>query len=360
MLNAIDLFSGAGGFLVALEQSGFNTLLTCEIDKDACNTHRLNFPDIPLYEGDVRGLSGEILKSYVGDNEVDLLVGGPPCQGFSIFGKRRFVNTRGYDPRSDERNKLVYEYIRIVEEIKPKFFIMENVKGFVSLDGGLFVEEVVKEFKKSGYNNLKFGVFRASDYGVPQHRERMIMIGTRLDVNFKLPSITHSEEETLFTQKYTTVGDAIMDLVDAEDINNHVPLNHKKVVSERMKYIREGEKLRVEDVPEYLLIPTRKDMQHKKISNFSHVYRRLHRQKPSITLVPGHNAFPVHPTLNRTLTVREAARIQTFPDTHIFTGNRQKQCIQVGNAIPPLMAKVFIDRAKEAINDLRYNTQKAM
>ncbi|WFA09516.1 DNA cytosine methyltransferase [Tissierella sp. Yu-01] len=300
----------------------------------------------------------EKINEYIKDCEIDLIVGGPPCQVFSIFGKRRFINTQGYNPKDDPRNYLVYEYIRVVNVVRPKFFIMENVKGFTSLDNGLFVDEVIKEFNKIGYRNIKYGIFRASDYGVPQHRERMIMIGTRLDLDIELPEVTHGEVETNSIKKFKTVGEAIMDLVNMNEdgIENHVPLKHKPIVQERMSYIKEGQKLNVKDVPEHLLIPTRKDMKHKKITNFSHVYRRLHREECSITLVPGHNAFPVHPTLNRTLTVREAARIQSFPDSHTFTGNRQQQCIQVGNAIPPLMAKAFIEKVKEQLNQHRYFT----
>lgn len=350
MLKAIDLFSGAGGFLVALEATGIDVALTCELDKNACNAHRINFPNIPLYEGDIRKLSSGEIAKVIGNEEIDLLVGGPPCQGFSIFGNRRFVNTKGYEPKEDLRNQLVYEYIRIVGIVRPKYFVMENVKGFTSLDKGMFVQTVVKEFKKLGYNNIEYGIFKASDYGVPQHRERMIMIGTRFNQRIKLPEKLYGDQ---YLNRYRTVGEVIMDIADKsefDNIPNHVPLKHKEIIQERMSYIKEGCKLNIDEVPEHLLIPTRKDG-NQTITNYSHVYKRLHREKPSITLVPGHNAFPVHPTLNRTLTVREAARIQTFPDNHIFTGTRQQQCIQVGNAIPPLMAEAFIREIKKQIND---------
>lgn len=350
-LNAVDLFSGAGGLLQGLLKADYNVLFSVEIDKAAVKTHYENFPDIPVFDDDIRKLTKEKMLEYTRGNEVDLVVGGPPCQGFSVFGKRRFINTQGYNPKEDDRNKLVYEYIRVVKELKPKYFFMENVKGFLSLDKGLFVEEVIKEFKSIGYEKIEFGIFCAADYGVPQKRYRMLMIGNRLGQDIVFPKSTHSDTPSLFENPYLTVGESIMDLVELseDEIPNHVPLKHKEIVSERMSYVKEGSKLNIEDLPPRLLKATRVDSKTGKVKNYSHIYKRLHRDLPANTLVPGHNAFPIHPTLNRTLTVREAARIQTFPDTHKFIGTRQQQCIQVGNAVPPLMAKPFFEQIKESL-----------
>lgn len=342
-MNAIDLFSGAGGLTIALKNTGYKVLLANEIDPTFSETHRYNFPDVPLIQKDIRELTGEELKRVLDGKEVDLVVGGPPCQGFSVFGKRRFVNTQGYDPRQDPRNFLVYEYIRIVEALKPKFFFMENVKGFTNLDNGLFVEEVKKQFKKLGYHNIWCQIVCAADYGVPQERYRMFMIGNRLGIDFCPPETTNYPIGSGRFPEYNTVGTAIMDLVGKEnEIPNHVPLAHKPIVEARYGYVKEGSKLNVDDLPPELAVATRKDSKTGKVSNYSHVFKRLDRNKPSTTMVPGHNAFPIHPTLNRTLTAREAARIQTFPDTHIFFGTRQQQCIQVGNAVPPKMAEPFM------------------
>ncbi|QSB10847.1 DNA cytosine methyltransferase [Lysinibacillus fusiformis] len=351
-LNAVDLFSGAGGLLQGLLQTDYNVLFSVEIDKAAVRTHLENFPDIPVFDDDIRNLTKEKMVELTKNSEIDLVVGGPPCQGFSVFGKRRFINTQGYNPKEDDRNKLVYEFIRVVRELKPKYFFMENVKGFLSLDKGLFVEEVIKEFKSLGYDKIEYKVFCAADYGVPQKRYRMLMIGNRLGQDIIFPEPTHSENPSLLSHPYKTVGQAIMDLVNftETDIPNHVPLKHKDIVSERMAYVKEGSKLNIEDLPEHLLQATRVDSKTGKVKNYSHIYKRLHRELPSNTLVPGHNAFPIHPTLNRTLTVREAARIQTFPDTHVFFGTRQQQCIQVGNAVPPLMAKPFFEQIKNSLS----------
>lgn len=347
-MNAIDLFSGAGGLTLATYESGFNIVLSNEFNQVFAKTHHHNFPEIPMFVGDIQELTKDTIDRYVENKEIDLVEGGPPCQGFSIFGKRRFINTQGYEPKNDPRNQLVYQYIRVVKETNPKFFFMENVKGFTNLDNGLFVKNVKKEFEKLGYKNIWCSVVCAADYGVPQERHRMFMIGNRLGIDFIPPKPTHFPIGSGKKPEYNTVGNAIMDLVGKENkIPNHVPLQHKPVVAARYGYVKEGCKLNVDDLPPELAIATRKDSKTGKVANYSHVYKRLDRNKPSTTMVPGHNAFPIHPTLNRTLTAREAARIQTFPDTHEFFGTRQEQCIQVGNAVPPKMAEPFLKRIHE-------------
>ena len=342
-MNAVDLFSGAGGLTIALRDSGFDVLMANEIDPTFAKTHEYNFPNIPLIKKDIREVTIEEIQTVLRGKTIDLVVGGPPCQGFSVFGKRRFVNTKGYEPKEDPRNHLVYEFIRIVGLLKPKFFFMENVKGFTNLDGGLFIEEVKKQFKNLGYDDIWCEIVCAADYGVPQERYRMFMIGNRIGVKFVPPEKTNYPIGSGKTPEYNTVGSAIMDLVGKENtFPNHVPLVHKPIVAARYAYVKEGHKLNVDDLPPELAVATRRDAKTGKVSNYSHVFKRLDRDQPSTTMVPGHNAFPIHPTLNRTLTAREAARIQTFPDSHIFFGTRQQQCIQVGNAVPPKMAEPFM------------------
>ena len=342
-MNAIDLFSGAGGLTLALRGAGFKVLFSNEINPKFAKTHEYNFPDIPLINKDIKTVTRENVTRATCGAPVDVIVGGPPCQGFSMFGKRRFVNTQGYDPGADPRNHLVYEYIRMVKLIRPKFFFMENVKGFMSLDHGMFVDEVKRQFRDLGYKDIWCEIVCAVDYGVPQERYRMFMIGNRLGVKFSPPKPTHFAPEVEGKQHFMTVGEAILDLVGEENkVPNHVPLGHKPIVEARYAYVKEGCKLNVADLPPELAVATRRDSKTGKVANYSHVFKRLHRDRPSTTMVPGHNAFPIHPTLNRTLTPREAARIQTFPDSHIFFGTRQDQCIQVGNAVPPKMAEPFL------------------
>ena len=351
-MNAIDLFAGAGGLSVALRDSGFNIVLANEINPKYADTHKLNFPNVPILVKDINLITKEDIEQELKGVEVDLIVGGPPCQGFSIFGKRRFINTKDYNPHEDPRNFLVYQFIRIIEEVKPKFFLMENVKGFTNLDKGHFVEEIKKAFQEIGYTNIWWEVVRATDYGVPQERQRMFMIGNRIGVVFQKPEPSHYPIGSGKSPEYTTVGDVIMDLIGKENkVDNHIPLAHKPIVAARYNYVKEGEKLKVNDLPPELAVATRKDSKTGTVANYSHVFKRLSRYKPSTTMVPGHNAFPIHPTLNRTLTPREAARIQTFPDEHIFLGTRQEQCIQVGNAVPPLMAEPFLRKIKQYLEE---------
>lgn len=355
-MNAIDLFAGAGGLSIALKNSGFNILLANEINPRFAQTHRYNFPNVPLIEKDINDVSTEDLNIIVGEQDVDLIVGGPPCQGFSIFGKRRFINTKEYDPHQDPRNFLVYQYIRIVKELRPKFFFMENVKGFTNLDAGLFVEEVKQQFVELGYKDIWCEIICAADYGVPQDRYRMFMIGNRIGVKFNKPDATHFPFNSGNYPEYVTVGSVIMDLVGKENkVDNHIPLKHKPIVEARYGYVKEGCKLNVDDLPPELAVATRTDSKTGKVANYSHVYKRLDRNKTSTTMVPGHNAFPIHPILNRTLTAREAARIQTFPDSHVFFGTRQEQCIQVGNAVPPKMAEPFLKKIAEYLKQENNN-----
>lgn len=183
-MNAVELFSGAGGILLALRDCEIDVLFSNEIDHKFAQTHYHNFPSVPLIESDIKNVTAEVLDEATRGENVDLVTGGPPCQGFSIFGKRRFVNTKGYEPKKDPRNKLVYEFIRIVSTLKPKFFLMENVKGFMNLDSGFFVESIKNEFKNLGYNDIWCDIVCAADYGVPQLRQRMFMIGNRIGIDF--------------------------------------------------------------------------------------------------------------------------------------------------------------------------------
>lgn len=178
---------------------------------------------------------------------------------------------------------------------------------------------------------MKYKVVCAADYGVPQMRYRVIFLGIRKDLEI----IPEFPQPTNAPDSYATVGPAIMDLVGKENVfPNHIPMKHNSIVSLRIACIKEGEGIPSEGLPAELAHGSRSDYVNNNIKNFSHVYRRLSRSKPATTMVPGHNAFPLHPTENRSLTVREAARIQTFPDDVVFCGSRQEQCIQVGNAVP--------------------------
>lgn len=331
----IDLFSGAGGLLRGFMEAGFHPEFSVEIWEPAIKTHQHNYPNVDVWSRDIRTIENEEIKKFAG--KIDVIVGGPPCQGFSTIGKRLV---------KDPRNELVFEFIRFVDIVKPKIFLMENVRGLLSANNGAVKEAIVEEFKEKGYRVIN-KVICAADYGVPQMRHRVIFLGVRNDlaVDPSFPAATHSADN------YETVGSCIMDLVGKEnDFPNHVPMNHNDVVRKRISCIKEGEGIPEEGLPGDVAHGSRSDYRANNIKNFSHVYRRLSRSKPATTMVPGHNAFPLHPTEDRSLTVREAARIQTFPDDVIFMGSRQEQCIQVGNAVPVKLAKELATHIKDMLN----------
>ena len=344
----VDLFCGAGGFTVGLSRAGFRPLLGVDNNKRVGEAHSANFPKTPFLLGDL-GLPEvqEAILEAVGP-EPFAVVGGPPCQGFSVFGKRRMSQSEGTDPRNDPRNRLVFSFVDTVARLQPSWVIMENVAGFVSLDSGSFVHRVEEELRALGYGQISHRTLDAADYGVPQRRRRFLLIANRTGHVIPWPKPKFFAEPQDWQAPHATVGEAITDLAQEASYSkfaSHVPMNHRPLVVERYRRIEEGKKLDPDSLPEELLVGYRT----KRVKNFSHVYRRLHRGKPSITLVPGHNAFPVHPWLNRTLTVREAARLQTFPDDIVFKGARQDQCKQVGNAFPPLLAEVIANNISKAV-----------
>jgi len=332
----VDLFSGAGGFLRGFLNVGYHPLFSVENWSPAIKTHKNNYPEVPIVTKDIRTISDKDFEEIKGDESVDVVIGGPPCQGFSTIGSRN---------PDDERNNLILEFLRVVKILKPKCFIMENVRGIVSSKNGFYKQILEQRFKQLGYENTISKVICAADYGVPQKRYRVFFIGTQTGGEIKFPDVLYNSGD------YPSIGDYLMDLVGKEDeFPNHIPMKHKDLVKQRIGYIKEGGGIS-KDIPEHLLVGSRSDFKNNRIKNFSHIYKRLHRNKPATTMVPGHNAFPLHPTEDRSLTVREAARIQTFPDDVIFEGTRQEQCILVGNAVPIILAELFAKHIKTWISD---------
>ena len=344
-----DLFCGVGGFSKGLEQAGLECVLGVDFNEYAVDAYRRNFTheclQLDLSEESTQKMVAQKLK----EAKVDLVVGGPPCQGFSIFGNRRFVNTKNHDLTKDKRNDLVFAYAKIVVESGTKWFIMENVPGLLSAHNGEYVKAIVDYFNENGYRT-EYRIINAADYGAPQLRHRFILIGTKTDLVIPFPKPKFFENPESYQRSYRTVGEVLTDLADESTlgkIKNHNAPHHNQIVTERFSYIKEGEKMDVSALPEHLRLGTKTG---KPVANFSHVFKRLDRNKPSMTIVPGHNALPVHPFLNRTLTVREAARIQTFPDDFEFVGPIINQCLQVGNAFPCIVAQTFGERLRTVIN----------
>jgi len=348
-LKCVDLFSGAGGISIGFEKAGYEILFSSDFDNAVAKTHKANWPNVPFIHGDLsdKKVYKDIQKKFSGE-KIDVLFGGPPCQGFSMYGKRRFIHTKDYDPHIDDRNKLIFTFLDYVKLLKPKWFLMENVAGLINLDKGSFIKALLEDIKKLGYDNCEYRIINTADYGVPQTRKRFILIANRTGHIIPWPKPKYFSYPEDWQLPYRNVKEVVTDLSKKTNSNkNHIPMNHDEKVVKRFSYIKEGKKLDPDDLPKSLQF----SKTGKKIQSFSKVFFRLDRNSPSPTLVPGHSAFPIHPWLNRQLTIREAARIQTFPDSFEFLGGSGDQCKQVGNAFPPLAAETFANYILKAIEN---------
>ncbi len=358
MINAIDLFAGCGGFSCGFSQAGINVLLAVEYDKDIAASYARNHPTTQLIVDDIKNVDNkENFHPYM----ADIIIGGPPCQGFSTAGARirhGFID--------DPRNYLFKHYFNIVKLVKPKIFIFENVKGIISYDSGRVFSEIRKAFETLGYK-LQYTIAKAKDFGVPQARERTILIGSLIDFDLQ----TEMEQ----TKKYlaekepgfltpVSVWDAISNLPNPTDTGvilnvipnnaytrslhtqeplmyNHVATKHNKTAIRRMKEIAQGKNF--------------KSLKEHVKSVHSGSYGRLVKDgiAPTITTrfdTPSGGGF-IHPVQNRTLTPREAARIQSFPDEFQFIGSKTSVCKQIGNAVPPKMAYFFAIMLKRILKN---------
>ena len=344
-----DLFCGAGGFTQGLEQAGLECVLGVELNDYAAEAYQKHFKHECLQIDLSIKKNQKIVANKLKEAKVELVVGGPPCQGFSIFGNRRFINSKKWDVTKDHRNDLIFAFANIVVNSDAPWFILENVPAILSARNGEYVKTVIEYFRKNKYRT-DYKIINAADYGAPQLRKRFILVGTKTKLAFPWPKPKYFEKPESWQHPYRIVEEILTDLADEstyKKYKNHQPPSHVDLVTERFSYIGEGKKLNIDELPKHLLIGTKTG---KPIANFSHVFYRLDRKKPSRTIVPGHNAFPVHPTLNRTLTVREAARIQTFPDDFEFVGPIINQCLQVGNAFPCIVGQIFGERLRTIVN----------
>jgi len=357
----ISLFAGAYGLDLGLEKAGFQTVSLVELEPDATKTISLNRPHLSpcAVPRDICQVNPETLLQEAGkllgldrplrSNEVDLVTGGPPCQPFSTAGKRGSV--------SDPRGSLFMDFIRIVDEIKPRFFIMENVKGLLSSPirhrpheqrglgspqlepdemSGAALQVILAEMKRIGYE-VVYDLLNTADYGVPQCRERVIFIGYKSNDSVTLPLPTHSQKGTAKKPKWLTLREGLKDLVDPQP--EFVPYSEN-----RLKYLRlltAGQNWR--DLPSELKEAAMGGA-YKSEGGKVGFYRRLAWEKPSptVTTSPHQKATDMcHPDQLRPLSVRECARIQTFPDDWVFYGSTASKYRQIGNAVPVLLGKAI-------------------
>ena len=340
--NVIDLFCGCGGLSLGFELAGYNVLLGIDNWEDALITFRQNHHKSETLCADLMKLIPNEIEKKIGKQDVDVIIGGPPCQGFSVAGKRII---------EDDRNKLYKSFVRMVAYFTPKAFVLENVPNILSIGNGIVKDEIIKDFKELGYNVVT-KVLISSDYGVPQNRRRAFFVGLKNGQEFTYPQPSVAEP--------VTTKEAISDLSENSLPNGaKYPLNpqseFQRLMREKSKGVfnhditihTEQTKRIISMVPDggnYKDLP--KDLQQTR--NVHIAWTRLCSTKPSITIDTGHRHH-FHYKWNRIPTVRESARIQSFPDNFIFMCNKTSQYKQVGNAVPPLMAKAI---ALQLLNSL--------
>ena len=341
----IDLFSGAGGMSCGLEMAGFECLLGVDSDPIAIQTFQLNHKNAETIVGDLREISVETIQQAIGKQKIDLVCGGPPCQGFSTIGQNN---------HQDQRNFLFWEFLRIIKSLKPDYVIMENVTGLLSRKNEVTLNVILESFTQIGYK-VDIKVLSAHHYGVPEKRRRTILLANRFQVKNLYPEILFSNEE-----EARTVAWALENLItDQGDIFNH-DIEQAQITNslekKRLSYIPEGGSVRYEkDQKKYLPPELWFDINWEQLleRRFREAkLRRLDRATSAGTINTSRTTY-YHPTENRYLTAREAAAIQSFPANFIFCGTVTQQWRQIGNAVPPLMAKAIgqgilnLDQQKE-------------
>ncbi|SFM24107.1 DNA (cytosine-5)-methyltransferase 1 [Desulfomicrobium norvegicum] len=365
-MNIIDLFAGCGGFSHGFKMAGYNSILAIEKDLWASQTYSFNNPNVSVITEDITTLDPGDLKISVSD--VDGIIGGPPCQGFSLSGNR---------DQKDPRNSLFVDFVRFVKFFSPKFFVMENVLGILSMKtkSRQYVKDIIaEEFSNVGYKVCVI-ILNACDYGVPQSRQRVFFIGLKSDRPLNQQILTPPSK--VIESEYTSLEEAISDLpvIEAGEggevqdypvaprnkyqenmrkgstcVYNHVAMRHTQRLVDRFAAIKFGQS--VKHVSEEHSQRKRGDANSISGKVFSQNNMRPYPYKPCPTVAASFQSNFIHPFYNRNFTAREGARIQSFPDTYIFQGKRTtmswekhlSQYQQIGNAVPPLLAQALAER----------------
>ena len=344
--NVIDLFCGCGGFSNGFIQAGFNVLIGIDNNEAALKTFTANHNTAKTICGDIVQISyHKDIKPLINDKSVDIIIGGPPCQGMSLAGFRKL---------DDSRNRLYLSYIQLVREIQPKAFIIENVPGLVSLYNGKIKDSIIDEFNKIGYTT-KYKILLANEYGVPQRRSRVVFVGIKGAVNnYQFP--TPSPYEVTCEQALSDLPPLIDEIGEHEQayaskpqndfqkqvrknsciVTNHVAAAHSDAVKSTISLVPDGGNYK--DLPE----------EFRDSRKYHVAWTRFSRSKPAPTIDTGHRHH-FHYEYNRVPTVRECARLQSFSDDFVFYGSKTEQFKQVGNAVPPLMAKAIAESLKACL-----------
>lgn len=392
--NFIDLFCGAGGFSYGMEMAGLECIGGIELKEVIAKTHQLNHKKSKTLFGDICQIPPEEFAKAIGTDHVDVIIGGPPCPTFSTIGDAKIRSVTGKPTSEDPRNQLFLEYLKYVDYFRPEIFVIENVPNFITkYKGRIFntAVEIIENIGKDDNNGegiyiveKPVQVVNAVYYGVPQTRRRMMLVAHKKNnITFQYPKPTHyydqAEKDRKNLTPCTTVEDAIADLPIITDNwrisempyskNNNlsdyqllmrekgngktVKNNICRMSNERAKrvfpHMKQGSKYM--DLPPEIrrILPFREDI-------FQDRLKRLVLKEPSWTVIAhiGMDGYMyIHPTENRTLSVREAARIQSFPDEFEFVGNQQETYVQVGNAVPPLLGKAIGESVKDYLNQVK-------
>ena len=366
--TAISLFASAGGCSHGFGQAGYDVRFATDIDADAVESYRRNFPGTPCEAADIRQLTADAVLQRIELNlgELDMLLGGPPCQGFSSAGVKA-----GDDPR----NSLLSHYVRLLEGIRPKWFVMENVEGLLTSDGGSHVRDAVAAFLEAGYS-LNLEKVYAQGYGIPQRRKRVLIVGNRLGHDFSFPEPVTSFSGSIFRKGEITFATAVGDLPpavteageplafrkppqnelqaylrdEARTVTDHYAVVLSDVQLERVRGLQPGQTMK--DLPEHLQHDSFRRRAFRRVMDGTPVekrggapsgLKRLFADEPSLTITSAATREFVHPTEDRLLTLRECARLQTFPDTFEFAGSAASRIQQIGNAIPPMLARAVAE-----------------
>ena len=320
-MTFVDLFCGAGGLSKGLEMAGLQGICGLDWFNEAGMTYRRNFKH-PFVNGDIKQQEVKdkfykTVKEQLGGRKLNVVAGGFPCQGFSMAGNRIV---------DDPRNSLYLEMLEIVKNLQPDFVICENVKGLRSMLGGEVEKKIIADYKEIGYE-MNVTVLCAADYKTPQKRARVIFIGNRIGAK------NYHPKPILEPSEYVTTGEAIADLMEhpEDEKFNHVPTKHRPDMAQKMLELPEGKSL---------------------YKGYSDAWKKCPWNEASCTIKENHGGVNIHPKLPRVLTAREMARLQSFPDDFIFEGKKNKQLVQIGNAVPPLLGKAIGLAVRFSNNDI--------
>ena len=358
--STLSLFAGAGGCSLGFERAGFDVRLGIDVDEDAVSTYRRNFPETEISNKDLSDTNADWLLDRLGvePGELDFLIGGPPCQGFSSAGNGFW---------DDPRNQLLKQYIRLLEKLRPKWFLMENVEGLLTAQTSRYIIEATRKLVEAGYT-VRIHKLYSHWYGLPQKRKRVFIVGNSGGVNFEFPDPTHHGINA--TTAPRTIMDAISDLPEpatgeskqldyetapendyqkslrGEAIMDHCRRDVSGILKKRMEHLEPGQSM--QDLPEELQHDSFDRRSSRRVQDGTPTekrggapsgLKRLEPDEPSLTITGGCHSEFFHPRQNRFLTLRECARIQSFPDWFEFTGSKTSKQQQIGNAIPPLVAE---------------------